>query len=219
MNGSSALDTRPSTLDTRPSSRRPSHVFTPTEDAAIRRTYENGTGQGKGRRRVIAALALRLRIPGWTIQRRAVEIRAYQPRVKEAPWSAQELHLLEINARWSNRVIQCKLKTNGYTRSAAAVAVKICRLGFRGQQVKGSALAVAQCFGVDPSTVTDAWIRRGLLKATKRGTARTSAQGGDEWVIADADIKAFIVDHVGIIDLRKVDKYWFVALLTGRYIE
>lgn len=40
---------------------------------------------------------------------------------------------------------------------------------------------------------------RGWLKARKRGTNRTSAQGGDSWYIKDKDIRGFIVDSIAVI--------------------
>jgi len=55
------------------------------------------------------------------------------------------------------------------------------------------------------------WIEKGLLKASKKGTKREN----DEWHIEDRHIRQFIVENVGIIDIRKVDKVWFVELLTG----
>ena len=44
---------------------------------------------------------------------------------------------------------------------------------------------------------------------------RTPQQGGNAWLIKDKDVRDFIVNNVNLIDLRKVDKYWFVGLLTG----
>ena len=195
------------------------YVFTPEQDALIRRTYEGGTGQFIGKGPVIRLLALRLGVPKWRVCRRAKEIKAYQPRVKELPWSERELHILELNALLTPIRIRLKLKAQGFTRSENAIKIKCTRRHMKQQMNKGSARAIAACFGVDASTVSDQWIRKGLLKAKRRGTLRTPQQGGDEWLIKEKDIRDFVIQHVGIIDFRKVDKYWLTALLAGCRLE
>jgi hypothetical protein len=59
------------------------------------------------------------------------------------------------------------------------------------------------------------WIESGDLKAIRRETARTELQGGDIWFIEKTAVKAFIIQNIGIVDIRKVDKFWFVEMLTG----
>ena len=70
-------------------------------------------------------------------------------------------------------------------------------------------------FGVDGKTVTR-WIACEDLPARRRGTARTAAQGGDEWEIERRKLRAWIRDHAQLVDLRKVDRYWFIDLAFGR---
>jgi hypothetical protein len=188
------------------------YVFTEHMDNLIRDLYRNKYSPCHGR---VAKLAVQLNIPRWMVSRRALEINVLEPHIKEPEWTKQELHILELNALRTPVVIQRKLKLLGYHRSIYGIMLKRKRLRLTSQQIKGSARAVAECFGVDASTVADQWIRKGLLKATRRGTARTAQQGGDEWFIKERDIREFIIDNVGIIDFRKVDKFWLVNVLTG----
>jgi hypothetical protein len=146
----------------------------------------------------------------WAVSRRALQLGVRASHIKEPVWSDAELHILELNAMLSPEVIQRKLRAQGYTRSVAAVNLKRKRLHLRQQQVPCSAHAVAECFGIDRHAVLR-WIEKGLLKASKKGTKREN----DEWHIEDRHIRQFIVENVGIIDIRKVDKVWFVELLTG----
>jgi hypothetical protein len=210
MNGSTAQQLDGSTA----SQARPRSTFTPAMDAAILRVYREIKPRD-WRAPAIRNLARALGLPRWRVSHRARELGAYQPRIKELPWSSRELHILELNAHYTAKTIQEKLKASGFIRSFNGIHVKLVRMRFKKQCVKGSARVVAECFGVDPSTVADQWIRQGLLKASRRGTDRTSQQGGDEWLIKEKDIKAFIINNIGIIDLRKVDKFWFVAILAG----
>lgn len=186
--------------------------FTPSQDAEIFRIYREV--QPVGRNSAVKDLARRWGFPRWKVSRRARDIGAYEPRIKELPWSARELHILELNQMYSVNVIQRKLKAQGFIRSATGIQLKRKRLELRSKYNPTSALSVAACFGVDVHAITR-WIRQGLLKATHKGTQRTSIQGGDEWVIKEQDIRRFIISNIGVIDIRKVDKFWFVAVLAG----
>lgn len=77
-----------------------------------------------------------------------------------------------------------------------------------------SATHLAMCLGEDTHFVQRA-INRGLIKTNRRIQNRTPQQGGNAYLIKDKDAREFIVENVNMIDLRKVDKYWFVDLLTG----
>jgi hypothetical protein len=39
-------------------------------------------------------------------------------------------------------------------------------------------------------------------------------QGGDQHWIRLCDLRAFILDNTAIVDIRKVDKFWFIDLVT-----
>jgi hypothetical protein len=197
---------------TEPRSFKPvKYTFTPEQDKIIFHVYREM--QYTQKRAWVKELAKRFGVPSWKISRRARLIGAYEPRVKESPWSSGELHILELNALYSCEVIQRKLKAQGFIRSIAGIDVKRGRLRLREKHNPCSAQAVASCFGIDVHTVLR-WIEKGWLKACRKGTRRSGLQGGDEWIIKEKDIRDFIVKNIGLIDLRKVDKFWFVDILA-----
>jgi hypothetical protein len=188
----------------------PKYFFTDEIDAQIRKVYrENLTGKGQ-----VRELAKRLELPRWRISKRARQIEAYEPRIKELNWSEAEIRILKKYAYLTPERIQIHLKKTGFVRSITGVLLKRKRMRFL-KNLKGhSAHQLIECFGVDEKTVTR-WIFQGLLKAAKRGTHRTELQGGDIWFIKEKDIRRFIIENIGIIDIRKVDKFWFVEIMTG----
>lgn len=52
------------------------------------------------------------------------------------------------------------------------------------------------------------WLERGWLKGTRRGETGF-------WNFTDAQIRAFIIAHPEEIDLRRVEKLWFIDILAG----
>ncbi len=188
-------------------------TFTPEQDALIFQTCREK--QFTKRRAWVRELSRRFNIPAWKICRRARLIGAYEPKVKEPPWTERELHIMQLNALFSCEVIQRKLKAVGFKRSIAAIDVKRARMRFREQHDPCSAQAVAKCFGVDVHTILR-WIEKGWLRAHKKGTRRHGRRGGDEWIIKDREIRAFIIENIGVIDLRKIDKWWLVGILCPK---
>ena len=204
-----------SCLQTEAKRRNPAEkwIFEPWMDVLIMKAYREL--QPVGRNHAVRDLAKRLRIPRWKVSRRARDIGAYEPRIKEKPWCGSELHILELNAMKGLEAIQRRLAASGFKRSVTGIHIKRQRLHLRQQYDPTSASWVARCFGVDIHAVLK-WIERGWLNASRKGTRRTVQQGGDEWVILEKDIKRFIIDCIGSIDIRKVDKFWFVEILADR---
>jgi hypothetical protein len=135
-------------------------------------------------------------------------------RTKEARWAPTEEWILN---RWGHLVdaaIQTKLKKAGYHRSLTAVHLKVRRLRIKQNLYGYSANQLAEAFGIDRHKIA-AWIARGALPAERRGTARTSAQGGDMYWIRRDDVRAFILKYPEEIELAKVEKIWFLDLLTN----
>lgn len=186
---------------------RRKHFWTEDIDNEIRRVYRTVTA-----RNAVNELAERLNKPRWVISRRAFTIGATEPRIKEPVWSEQELSILEQSAHRHTAVIQRHLKKAGYERSEMGILLKRKRMRFIQNMNGQSANSLAECFGVDAHCITR-WIEQGLLKTNKRGTDRTPQQGGDTYYIKDIWIKEFINENIGIIDIRKVDKFWFVEIL------
>lgn len=184
--------------------------ITPLIHEQIRRVYLQGTGNNEVNR-----LAASLGLPRWKISRYAQRQGWLAVQRKEPDWIPREIKILETHAHLVPERIQHYLKKEGFARSLTAIVLKRKRLNFL-QNLKGqSATSLAVCFGVDMKTV-QRWILQGRLQAKKRGTARTPRQGGDMWFIMDRDIRDFILTYPEFIDLRKVDKFWFIDLLAGK---
>ena len=193
------------------------HKLPPGADDLIRKAYQEKVGMEsctKGNHPV-RDLAKKLGVPRWKITRQACCLGLIAKKKKEPDWTAPELKLLESQARFTPENISRKFKALGYSRSITAIVLKRTRMRFL-QNLNGqSANSLSLCFGVDVKAITR-WIKKGYLKAERRGTSRVSSQGGDMYYIKDAWVKSFIVNFVDEIDLRKIDKHWLVDLLAGR---
>lgn len=181
-------------------------------DAAIRAVYENAP-----RRNAVKDLADKIGKPRWWVTKRATALGLVVPRFKEAVWTEDEVDLLERNAHKSAAVIERIFRKHGYSRTATSITVKRKRLALGvtvSRQAVGlySANQVATLMGVDAKTVTR-WINLGMLKASRRPSARIAAQGGEGFEINAAALRKFIVDNPNSVDLRKVDRLWFIGLL------
>lgn len=178
--------------------------FTPEVHKKIKETYETATGRGE-----IERLAKQIRIPRCLVTRYAR--RNGLTKTVNIPWTEEEIKILKLNARYHYKIIQDELKKKGYTRSEIAIKFKLTNTRFL-QNLKGqSATQLAECFGVGPKVVLT-WIEKGYLKAERRGTGRDK---NDNYYITNYYIKKFIQECVDIIDLRKVDKWWFIDLAFG----
>jgi len=187
------------------------YVITPEIHKQIKRTYQNRT-EGSGE---IKALAGRLGLPRWKVSRHAIQNGWIEKQKKEPNWTEPELRILKNNAMHCMEVIQRKLKQAGYKRSIAGILLKRKRMRFQSNLKGMSATQLAECLGEDIHFVRRA-IKQSRLKATKRQDARTERQGGSTYYIKDKDIKAYIIDNVHEINMKKTDKYWLVDILTGK---
>ena len=177
-------------------------------DCVVRDAY---TRQRRGDRSALKQAAGRLGWPRWAVVRRGAELGL--ARTKEKPWSPQEEEVLFAcgHLPWSG--VQRRLTQAGYQRSCAAIAVKMTRLRVKSNLGGYSAHSLAKAFGVDVHKVLY-WIKHGLLAAERRGTERTQFQGGDTWWICDKAVKQFILRAPEEVDLCRVEKFWFLDLLT-----
>lgn len=185
------------------------YVSTPLIDAAIREAYQR---QRQGDRTALKSVSYRL---GWSrsaVCKRGAELGV--TRAKEHPWTLKEEDLLERYGHLAPSGIQRQLAAAGSFRSIAAIQIKLNRTHIK-QNLEGySASSLARALGVDVHKIS-LWIRRGLLSAERRGTDRTETQGGDTWWISDRAAKRFILRSPDEIDLARVEKIWFLDLLTG----
>lgn len=185
------------------------YIITPEMHAQIEKVYKRDSGNGQ-----VAALAEALRLPRWKVTRYAISQGWIAKQQKEPCWTEAETEQLQKFARYSPARIRIKMKERGYNRSETAIVLKLKRMNMRQNLGGHSARDVARCLGVDDHFVTNA-IKGGRLRAIRRGTARTDRQGGDHWWILDQNIKIYILKHLYEIDIRKVDKYWFVDMLAN----
>lgn len=96
-------------------------------------------------------------------------------------------------------------------RSVSSVKGKTQQLGLRRRIAEGyTRSSLQECFGVCEYTLTR-WVRQGLLRVSKRGTAHAH----DPWQATDSQVLRFIREHPLEFDLRKVDQTWFMDLITN----
>lgn len=176
-------------------------------DAVIRRTYQAVPSKGD-----IARCAKTVGRPRWWVSKRASQLGLVVPRFKEPAWSEDEIELIQELAHKHPASIKRSLARRGYRRSETAIVVKLKRLGAdRTDPNAMNANQLAECLGVDRKTV-GRWIELGWLRAARR----QHSDKDDYWRITRKDVRRFIIENTGQVDLRKVDRFWFVDLLTER---
>ena len=182
-------------------------------DTVIRAAYQRTPTKGD-----ISRLARTVGRPRWWVSKRASALGLVTPRFKQPPWSEAEIEIVAEAAHRDPTTIRRTLARAGFTRTETAISVKLKRegvvVGRDADPDHYTATGLAKLLGIDAKGVT-AWIIKGWLKAERRGTARVEAQGGDEWWIRRRDVRRFVVDNAAAIDLRKVEKFWFIDLLGG----
>ncbi len=179
-------------------------------DAAVRAVYESGPD-----RNAVVELARSLMRPADWVHRRAGQLGLVMPRYKQPDWSAAELELLERNAHKSVKQIQRIFLRAGFKRTANAIAIRMTRVGLdRTNPDLWSGNQLAKLMGVTSAAVAR-WVREAGLKARRKGTDANH----DAYVIRRADLRRWIAAHAQHVDLRKVDRYWFIELMAGRIAE
>ncbi len=177
-------------------------------DERIREAYLN---LRMGDRSAIKTVSWQL---GWTssaVCKRGAELGL--ARAKERVWSEREERVLARFGHLAPTGIQRKLAEAGFSRSVAAIQIKLTRNRIKSNLDGYSACQLADALGVEAKKVLR-WIQQGVLKAERRGTDRLPQQGGDIWWISDASLRRFILRFPGEIDLARVEKIWFLSLLT-----
>jgi hypothetical protein len=155
--------------------------------------------------------------PKYKINRRAAELGLAQ--VKEARWDPAELGVLQEFGYLGVDALVRKLAAVGFHRTRTAVLLKRKRLELTARHLAGyTGNALAALFGVDNHKVYG-WIEAGLLRGERRETARTERQGGDSYWICREDVRAFVFQHPDEYDLGKVEKWWFLSLVTDGRIS
>jgi hypothetical protein len=195
---------------TRAPKRTPAKADVPALDAQIREAFPELRGRG-----AVASLADRLGVPRWWLSGRLAAMGLAQPHRKEPPWSEAELALLRRVPLHSPDRCAAIFREHGFARSPTSIVVKSKREGLKRRYRETlSGAAVAEILGLDNKTITS-WCGDGLIEATRRESQRLPQQGGAPWSIERAALRRFILDNLERIDIRKVDKFAFVAILTG----
>jgi len=188
---------------------KPRWVATEQIDAVIRRVYTSDVSKG-----MVDRAAAACGRPRWWVSKRAATLGLSAPRFKQAPWSEAEETVLHAMSSKSLQAIRLALKRRGFRRTDGAISQRMKRLRIdRTDDDIFTCSSLGEGLGVDSSTVSK-WIARGLLAASPRGTARTAAQHGDQWSIRREDARRFILDNVAAIDIRKVEKHWFIDFIA-----
>jgi hypothetical protein len=171
---------------------------------------------GKG---AVTRFAEELGVPRHQVSQRALKLGLTLPHKKEPPWTDAENALMRnVPLHNPDRCAEI-FREHGFTRTATAIVVRAKRLNIsRRTHETLSATAAANILGVDQKWVTSRCIA-GELKASRRGSSRLPQQGGDAWAIKPVDLRAFVLEHLAHVDIRKVEKFAFVQLLVGQTAE
>jgi len=169
-----------------------------------------------GDRTALKAVGWKLGWPRGAICKRGAELGL--ARVKECVWSDSETQILERFGHLAPTGIQRKLADAGFARSIAAIQVKLNRDRIKQNLPGYSACRLAAALGIDVKKVLR-WIQQGVLKAERRGTERLPQQGGDTWWISDQGVRRFVLRFPEEIDLARVEKIWFLNLVTNGKLQ
>ena len=183
------------------------YTFTSEMDKEILYTYSINTDS---KPRVIN-LAKKFNMPRWAIYQRALKIGAVNSSHQKRPWEDEELKILENNARYAPLTIKKKLAKAGFQRSIASIVLKRKRMRLLSNLKGVSACLCAEFLGVDLHWVLN-HISSGSLKAE---VIRRDREGKANYHIKEKDLRKFIINNPDLIDLRKVEKYYFIELVAN----
>jgi len=183
------------------------YTFTPEMDKELLYTYSINTDS---KPRVIN-LAKKFNMPRWAIYQRALKIGAVNSSHQKRPWEEEEIRILEKYSRYEPLTMKKKLAKAGYERSIASIVLKRKRMRFLSNLEGVSASLCAEFLGVDLHWVLN-YIRQGLLKSE---IIRRDSEGKANYYIREKDLRRFIVNNPDLVDLRKVEKYYFIELVAN----
>lgn len=183
------------------------HPISEWQSAEIRSYYQKVPVKGGVQR-----LAKRLGLPAWKVSHFAQEQGWAQTGSRGPSWTEAEDELLMVHHWKAPRVISRIFKARGYSRSPNAVVARRRCLQLRVADADiYSARAFAEIMGVEVHTVIS-WIKKGWLRATRRGTDRQH----DIYQITPGAARNFLIHYTAHWDHRKADKYWLVDILSSQ---
>lgn len=185
------------------------HQPDPHIDDEIRRFYASPIKRGTYR-----AFCRGIGKPPWYVKRRAAALGVIVPRLRELPWSEAEVEILSEFVGYGAESIRARLKRAGFKRSITAIEIKRKRLQLNPAEERElagfyDATTVASGCGVHLTSVLR-WIRLGQLRAKQNVEAT-----GSPWRIAKRDLQRFLATYHQAVDLRKIDREWFMHMAFG----
>jgi hypothetical protein len=180
-------------------------------DDRIRAAWPELKGRG-----AVSQLADALEVPRWWLSKRARDLGLALPHKKEPPWTpAEDALMRKVPLHAPERAAEI-FRGHGFNRTPTAIVVRAKRLELsrRATRETYSGTAAARILGVDPKTLMT-WCAAGEVRATRRDDLRLPQQGGPAWEITHAELRRFILENLERIDIRKVEKFAFVHVLTA----
>ncbi|MHA2265849.1 MAG: hypothetical protein ACXAEN_25945 [Candidatus Thorarchaeota archaeon] len=162
------------------------YLFASEMDKEILYTYSINT-DSKPR---LINLAKKFNMPRWALYQRALKIGAVKS---------------------SHQKIRKRLEKAGFKRSIASIVLKRKRMRLLSNLEGMSACLCAQFLGIQLQLLLK-HIKSGLLKAE---AIRYDRQGKVNYYIREKSLRKFIIHNPDLIDLRKVEKYYFIELLAN----
>ena len=187
------------------------YLFTPEMDNEIRHTYAINTDNSPR----LINLAKKLNMPRWALYQRALKIGAVTSSQQKKKWTDQEITILKKNAHYAPLTIRKRLERAGFQRSLASIVLKRKRMRLFSNLEGMSACLCAEFLGVDLHWVLK-HIKSGFLKGE---VIRYDREGKVNYYVREKDIRKFIINHPELIDLRKVEKYYFIELLANGVVH
>lgn len=142
---------------------------------------------------------------------------------KEPNWTRPELKLLEKYAHLSPERIQLYMDKAGFHRTVVSIRLMRKRRNAHKGAPYYSATAVCKLLGVDNHKFERGWLIKypDELKYELKDTARSekTRQHGDVKLYHIDTLREFFCNHPEEIDLSKVDKIWFLWLVTNGRVK
>lgn len=181
---------------------RPQKYFLDERGRRLIQDYYDGSGERT------EDLARWLKVPVGTIRKWSQQLGV--ARQRDPRWTEEEIAYLEKNLlKMSFEEIAWKLG-----RTVTAVRTKANRLSLYRMDVNGYTLKDLMLgLGIRDHNKVDKWIERGWIKGKKLPTSDHAAH--QPWCFSPAQIREFVLAHPEEIDLRRVEKIWFIDIIAG----
>jgi hypothetical protein len=156
------------------------------------------------------------RYPRWYIKRKALEWGLARC-TKMPDWNDKEVEYLHKYFPQKGFVaIQNGLKriNGGLLRSVTAIVLKKKREHINKRSDGFTMRMVEELLGADHHKI-EAWVKKGWLKDGRKGTLRIPIQGGDMHHFEAGNLRDLVINHYEEIDLRRVEKFYFIQLVAG----